>query len=199
MAGNSEQVITPTMHHINLKTTKLQEMIDWYGLVIGAKPNFQNPVLAFITHDRANHRIALLAVPGLHDDPQKFVHTGIHHTAFEYASFADLMSTYARLKRAGIEPQFCLNHGLTTSLYYPDPDQNMVELQVDNFGDWEASAEWMRTSDDFRNDPIGSFFDADAVLAAYEGGATFEQLQIDTRGGKFPPKKQPDLNLPPLG
>jgi catechol 2,3-dioxygenase len=75
----------------------------------------------------------------------------------------------------------------------------MVELQVDNFGDWEASAEWMRTSDDFRNDPIGSFFDADAVLAAYEGGATFEQLQIDTRGGKFPPKKQPDLNLPPLG
>jgi catechol 2,3-dioxygenase len=79
MAGNSEQVITPTMHHVNLKTTKLQEMIDWYGLVIGAKPNFQNPVLAFITNDNANHRLALLAVPGLHDDPQKFVHTGIHH------------------------------------------------------------------------------------------------------------------------
>ena len=140
-----------------------------------------------------------MAVPGLHDDPQKFVHTGLHHTAFEYASFADLMSTYARLKKAGIEPQLCLNHGLTMSLYYPDPDQNMVELQVDNFGNWETSAEWMRTSEDFRNDPIGAFFDPDAVLAAYEGGATFEQLQSDTRKGKYPPQKQPELNLPPLG
>ena len=40
------------------------------------------------------------------------------------------MSTYARLKKAGIEPQFSINHGMTTSLYYPDPDKNMVELQV---------------------------------------------------------------------
>ena len=101
--GDLEQLIKPTMHHVNLKTTKLQEMIDWYGLVLGAKVNFQNPIVAFISNDRANHRIALLAVPGLHDDPQKFVHTGLYHTAFEYASFADLMSTYARLKKAGID------------------------------------------------------------------------------------------------
>jgi catechol-2,3-dioxygenase len=199
MVVNGERVINPTMHHVNLKTTKLQEMIDWYGLVIGAKPNFQNPVLAFLTNDHANHRIALLAIPGLHDDAQKFVHTGIHHTAFEYVSFADLMSSYARLRRAGIEPQFCLNHGMTMSLYYPDPDQNMVELQVDNFGNWETSAEWMRTSEDFRSDPIGAFFDPGAVWEAYERGATFEQLQSDVRKGKFPPKKQPELNLPPLG
>jgi len=106
MPVDGERVINPVMHHINIKTTKLQEMIDWYGLVLGAKVNFQNPIVAFISNDRANHRIALLAVPGLHDDPQKFVHAGLHHTAFEYASFADLMSTYARLKKAGIEPQY---------------------------------------------------------------------------------------------
>ena len=166
MPVNSERVINPAMHHINIKTTKLQEMIDWCGLVVGAKVNFQNPILAFISNDHANHRIALLAVRGLRDDPQKFIHTGLHHTAFEYPSFADLMSSYARLKEAGIEPQFCLNHGMTTSLYYPDPDQNMVELQVDNFGDWETSAEWMRTSEEFRNDPIGTFFDPVAVWEA---------------------------------
>jgi catechol 2,3-dioxygenase len=76
------------------------------------------------------------------------------------------MSSYARLKEKGIEPQVCLNHGLTISLYYADPDQNMVELQVDNFGDWDASAEWMRTAEDFRRDPIGAFFDPDLILAA---------------------------------
>ena len=74
-------------------------MIDWYALVVGTKPNFQFPGGAFISNDPANHRIALLAVPGLTDDPQKFIHTGLHHTAFEYSSFADLMSSYARLRK----------------------------------------------------------------------------------------------------
>ena len=168
------------------------------GWVVGAKPNFEWPAGAFLSNDRANHRIALLAVPGLEDDPQKFIHTGIHHTAFEYGSFSDLMTSYARLKKLGIEPQFCLNHGLTTSLDYSDPDQNMVELQVDNFGDWEASAEWMRSSEEFRRDPIGTFFDPDLVLAAYQAGTSFVQLQRETREGKYPPGKPPQLNLPPL-
>jgi hypothetical protein len=28
----------PTLHHVNLKTTRLKEMIDWYGAVVGLKP-----------------------------------------------------------------------------------------------------------------------------------------------------------------
>ena len=118
MPDKTEQMIKPMMHHVNLKTNRLNEMIDWYALVIGTKVNFRFPGGAFISNDRANHRIALLTVPGLQDDPQKFVHTGLHHTAFEYGTFADLMSSYARLKEKGIEPQVCLNHGLTISLYY---------------------------------------------------------------------------------
>ena len=139
MPDNNEKIIKPTMHHVNLKTNRLNEMIEWYASVVGTKVNFRFPDGAFISNDRANHRIALLAVPGLQDDSQKFVHTGLHHTAFEYDSFSDLMSSYARLKETGIEPQVCLKHGLTISLYYSDPDQNMVELQVDNLGDWAAA------------------------------------------------------------
>ena len=41
MSVNGERVTNPAMHHVNIKTTKLQEMIDWYGLVVGAKVNFQ--------------------------------------------------------------------------------------------------------------------------------------------------------------
>ena len=32
----SEAVIHPKFHHFNLKTTRLQELIDWYSLVVGA-------------------------------------------------------------------------------------------------------------------------------------------------------------------
>jgi catechol 2,3-dioxygenase len=88
------------------------------------------------------------------------------------------MSSFARLKETGIEPDYCLNHGVATSLYYTDPDQNLVELQVDNFGNWDASAEWMRTSEAFRQNPRGAFFDADRIFAAYKAGATFQQLFI---------------------
>ena len=179
-------MIKPKFHHVNLKTTRLQEMIDWYGVVVGTKVNSQSNVIAFISNDRTHHRIALLAIPGLRDDLEKVVHTGIHHTPFEYDSFDDLMSSFARLKQLGIEPEFCVNHGVATSLYYPDPDQNLVELQMDNFGNWDASAEWMRTSEDFRQNPLGAFSDPELVLAAYKAGATFEQLQKDTYAGNIP-------------
>ena len=72
-------------------------------------------------------------------------------------------------------------------------------MQVDNFGDWDASAEWMRTSEDFSRDPIGTFFDPDLVLAAYRAGSTFEQLHDETRAGKYPRAEPPQmsaLNLP---
>ena len=80
----SDAVIKPALHHFNLKTTRLQEMLDWYGTVIGLKVNFQFPGGAFATNDRANHRIAFLALPGMEDDPKKNIHTGMHHSAFEY-------------------------------------------------------------------------------------------------------------------
>jgi catechol 2,3-dioxygenase len=137
-------------------------------------------------------------LPGLRDDPEKFVHTGIHHTAFEYDSFDDLMSSFARLRQTGIEPDHCLNHRVAISLYYSDPDQNLVELQVDNFGNWDAPAEWMRTSEAFRQNPRGAFFDPDHVFAAYKAGATFEEVQRDTYAGKYPPSKPPNLHGPPV-
>ena len=196
MSEGSEEAIRPTFHHVNIKTTRLAEMIDWYVTVLGGKVNFRAPIAAFMTNDRANHRIALLSVPGLQDHPEKNSHTGLHHTAFEYATFGDLMSSYARLKANGIEPQVCIDHGLTTSLYYPDPDGNLVELQSDNFGDWEKSSEWMRTSEEFVRDPIGAFFDPDLVLAAHRAGTPFEVLHKDVRAGEYPPSKPPALNLP---
>jgi hypothetical protein len=54
-------VIRPTFHHFNLKTTRLQEMVDWYALVVGSEATFQDANGAWLTNDEANHRIALLA------------------------------------------------------------------------------------------------------------------------------------------
>lgn len=188
--------IQPTLHHVTFKTSRLDEMVAWYGLVLGARVNFRDATGAWMTNDAANHRIAFLAMPGIGDDAEKSRHNGMHHCAFEYASFADLMASYDRLSRSGIEPAACLEHGMTISLYYKDPEGNFVELQSDNFGDWTRSSEWMRTSPVFAANPIGVFFDARKVHDAHQAGASFEILQAAIRAGEYAPAGPPDLGLP---
>jgi catechol 2,3-dioxygenase len=188
--------IRPTLHHVTIKTSRLEEMVAWYTTVVGARVNFRDSANAWLTNDAANHRIAFLSAPGLRDDAEKGVHTGMHHCAFEYASFSDLMSSYERLSGLGIEPAFCLEHGLTISLYYRDPEGNFVELQSDNFGDWERSSEWMRTSPVFAANPIGVFFDPRKVHDAHAAGVAFPTLQAAIRAGEHAPTGTPDLGLP---
>jgi catechol 2,3-dioxygenase len=189
-------VLKPKLHHVTIKTRRLEEMVRWYGVVTGAGVQFMDASNAWTTNDEANHRVAFLSSPGLADDPDKSRHTGMHHSAFEYDSFADLMTSYARMRDEGIAPAFCLEHGMTVSLYYRDPDGNFVELQSDNFGDWAKSSEWMRTHPDFAANPIGVFFDPEKVWAAHEAGTDFPVLQTAIRRGDFPPAETPDIGLP---
>src|ERR1700719_5119104 len=169
-------LIKPKFHHFNLKTTRLQELIDWYGAVVGAEVTFQDATGAWLSNDAANHRIALLAFPGFVDDPDKDTRTGMHHSAFEYDSVGDLNATYVRLRGQEIEPDICLDHGMTLSYYYKDPDGNHVELQIDDFGDWAASKAWMRTSAEFKANPIGVFVDPAKVAERAASGDPFSEI-----------------------
>jgi hypothetical protein len=44
----------PALRHVNLTTTRLQAMIDWYGLVAGLEPTFQFPGGAWLSDDAGN-------------------------------------------------------------------------------------------------------------------------------------------------
>lgn len=192
----SYPVVNPTLHHVNLKTTRLQEMIDWYGLVLGMTVTYQFDGGAWLSNDAANHRLALLAVPGTEEDPLKLQHSGLHHTAYEYDSMNDLLDSYVRLEAHGITPHACLDHGMTMSFYYVDPDGNSVELQCDEYGDWSRSKEFMRTSPVFAADPIGVHLDPERILAARSAGATPEELHHRAYAGEFTPEAALDLRLP---
>ena len=189
--SDSSEVIHPKFHHLNLKTTRLQEMIDFYSVLVGTEVLHQDDVGAWLSNDEANHRIALLSFPNFEDDPDKETHTGIHHSAFEYGSFDQLNSSYLRLREAGIEPSFCLDHGMTFSYYYTDPDGNHIELQVDNFGDWGESAEWMRTSEEFKANPIGQFVDPAKVASDHAAGVGFDDIHAKAMAGGYAPDQAP--------
>ncbi len=185
------KVIHPKFHHVNLKTTRLQEMIDFYGTLVGAEVVFQDQVGAWLSNDGANHRVALLAFPNFVEDADKDTRTGMHHSAFEYTSFDELMSTYVRLRDDGITPAICLDHGMTFSYYYADPDGNNVELQVDNFGDWAKSTEWMRTSPEFKANPIGQFLDPEQVIADHQAGMSHAEIHAKAMAGGYAPEQAP--------
>jgi catechol-2,3-dioxygenase len=188
----------PKFHHVNLKTTRLQEMIDWYGRVVGTEVVFQDATGAWLSNDGANHRVALLAFPGFADDPDKDTRTGMHHSAFEFASFEALNANYERLRDDGIAPDICLDHGMTFSYYYKDPDGNHVELQCDAFGDWSTSKEWMRTSEQFHANPIGHFVDPEKVAAAAAAGEPFAEIHRRASADELAPA-QPPVEIPTEG
>jgi catechol 2,3-dioxygenase len=192
-SAEKHPVIHPKLHHVTFKTAHLQAMIDFYKILVGAEVIFQYEMGAWLTNDEANHRIGMLAFPNIGDDPAKEVHTGLHHSAFEYGSIDALLSTYQRLKEASILPAMCLDHGMTTSFYYQDPDGNYVEMQVDNFEDWTKSKEFMKTAQSFAEDPVGKPVDPEKLVVAWQQGLTLAQIHERAYAGQYLPAVMPPL------
>jgi catechol-2,3-dioxygenase len=84
-----------------------------------------------------------------------------------------------------------VDHGMTLSYYYKDPDGNRVELQVDNFGDWAASKEWMSTSPDFHANPIGVFVDPARIAEAAAAGEPLTEIHRRAMAGELSPLQPP--------
>lgn len=159
--------------HVVLKTGQLQIMLDWYCDVLEGRVAFANDLIAFMTYDDEHHRVAFMATGS--DVRPTSGHTGLHHVAFTYATLAELLGTYTRLRDKGLTPFWCVNHGPTTSLYFEDPDGNHIELQIDNF-QTEADLEKWFASGDFEKNPIGTTFDPDELLERMNAGEAFSDL-----------------------
>jgi hypothetical protein len=80
---------------------------------------------------------------------------------------------------------------MTMSYYYADPDGNHVELQVDCFGDWEKSKEWMHSSDEFKANPIGQFVDPARIAADHAEGIGFGEIHAKAMAGGYAPQQAP--------
>jgi catechol 2,3-dioxygenase len=145
--------------------------------------------------ERTHRRIGLIAIPQLTEDAQRSGHVRLQHIAYEYNSLDQLLDTYVRLKETGITPLLSADHGATTSMYYSDPDGNSVELFVDNFGDWEKSGIFMRTSPEFASMRMGRYVEPDKMVAARAAGTTVGEIHRRAYAGELSPDQPVDPHV----
>jgi catechol-2,3-dioxygenase len=173
VSSEAKKIAPAKFAHAVLRTTRFKEMTEWYRTVLNATIAYENNFLAFMTYDDEHHRIAIAAFPGV---VERAAHAaGLDHLAYTYGSLGDLVATYERLKAAGITPAVTINHGITTSMYYRDPDGGKVELQIDNYDNAQAMHDFMRSAQ-FEKNPIGVDFDPDELARGYHAGKSQAEL-----------------------
>ena len=177
--------------HIVLRTRRYEKMIKWYQFVFEGTIQHQNPKICFMTFDDEHHRFAFINLGEDEYDvatPNEVPASGIDHVAFSFDDLNSLMGTYKRLKQNDIEPYWPIHHGMTISLYYKDPDDNRLELQVDKFETMQEGSDFFH-SEQFAKNPIGINIDVEELLHRYESGENHQSL--------FALPEAPPAKIPP--
>lgn len=164
----------PKFAHIVFQTAQPQEMRDWYCTVLDGHVVYQDATLSFITFDEEHHRVALLHPP-IPMAAKTATTAALHHSAYTFQNIDELLDRYSMLRDKGITPAVCIAHGVTTSMYYQDPDRNFVELQIDRFEDPDDATGYMK-GPEYAADSVGPAFDPEELLAARRAGASVEEL-----------------------
>ncbi len=118
--------------HLGFHVRNLDTMVDFYCRHLGLQVTDRGPLAAlpgrpeicFLSADpNEHHQVAL--VEGRGDEKGM-----LNQVSFHVDSLEDLRTLDAELGEAGVEPTFGLNHGNAWSLYFPDPEGNLVECFV---------------------------------------------------------------------
>jgi catechol 2,3-dioxygenase len=119
--------------HVVIKVRDLERATRFYSEVLGLQvmkiePGFKMAFLA--SNGRDHHELAVMEVGP--DAPIPQAHTiGLSHIAFRLRDEAHLRAAYDDLKKHGVAITTAVNHGVTKSVYFHDPDGNQLEVYCD--------------------------------------------------------------------
>ena len=117
--------------HLVLKVRDAGKSKDFYTRTLGLKVAHEDLErgTVFLSFGQEHHELALfqLATGETPDATQP----GLHHMAWQLGSFEELQAAYRELKAIGVPVETTIEHNVTRSVYFPDPDGNRVELYCD--------------------------------------------------------------------
>ncbi len=120
--------------HVVLKVRSLEQSKKFYTETLGMHvmkevPQIRAVFLSF--NGRDHHEIALFEI-GEKADAPKPNQTGMLHFAMRLRTEEELLAAYTELKQKEIPVSFTVNHGVSKSIYFRDPDNNELEVYTDN-------------------------------------------------------------------
>jgi catechol 2,3-dioxygenase-like lactoylglutathione lyase family enzyme len=113
--------------HVVLGVRDPQKSIKFYTEALGMElvNVLEEMQMAFLSFGERDHDIAVIRVP----DDQPVGSSGLAHTALEIEGGQEqLRELYHRLKDYGARVEFTVDHVLTKSVYFFDPDGNRLEI-----------------------------------------------------------------------
>lgn len=155
-------------------------MLEWWKAFLEGEARHESEFISFISYDDEHHRVAIVNFPNLEDRAANSC--GTEHFAFTYASLDDLFDQFERMKARGVSPYWTINHGMTLSAYYRDPDGNQVETQFDSMTMEEADA--FMSGPLFAANPIGIDVDFEALVTRRRAGEDVATLVDYATSGK---------------
>jgi catechol 2,3-dioxygenase len=118
--------------HLVLRVKDLERSKRFFTEILGLQLTGDNGkgMLFFSSDFKTNHHMLaiLRAGQGEAPMPEPERQIGMHHVAYELSSFADLREAYRIFKDNGVKIHQCVFHGVTKSIYFHDPDGNILEV-----------------------------------------------------------------------
>lgn len=204
-ASTTTKAVALQMGELVLKTGRFEEMRAWYTHMLGHGPFFERTpdpdapprpagmperavdvrLAFFLVHenDHPHHQvIGLFGMESLKGADS--AGSGLHHFQFGTDSLDDLFAQYEHMKNGAAIPHRTANHGQATSLYFRDPDGNIIEFTTSNFPTLEEEVAFM-SSPAFAANPSGMELDAEEFAARYRAGESRESLlHLEPRGSQ---------------
>ncbi len=120
--------------HAVIKVRDLDRSRQFYTEVLGMQimkdvPEIRAVFLA--NHGRDHHELALFEIGSEAEAPNHKA-VGLAHIAFRLTTQEELEAAYHELKEKGVPVHFTVNHGITKSVYFEDPDGYELEVYCDN-------------------------------------------------------------------
>jgi catechol 2,3-dioxygenase len=118
--------------HVVLKVRDLARAEQFYTEVLGFEVvmRLTRPRGVFFTLGAQHHDLAVLEVPA-EAEPVTDSQVGLHHVALQVGSLAELKECYRTLQAHHVPIRRTVDHGITKSIYFADPEGNGFELYCD--------------------------------------------------------------------
>jgi len=114
--------------HVHLKVSDLKKAEEFYTKLLDFKVTERVGNYVFLTLGKKHHDLALQEIVDAEKPNENTI--GLYHFAIESKSLKELAKLYFKLKKAGVVVS-PIDHGISKTLYFSDPDGNGIEVYVD--------------------------------------------------------------------